>query len=131
MLLGEIFGPDLLVALFILVVIVALLGISIWAIVDVASHSKQDFYSAGSSKTAWIIVIVLFTVFYGFGSLIAIYYLVRVRPKVQRVEMQSLDTFGTSERHTRESAAQFCSNCGTRINTDAKFCASCGSAVSV
>jgi general stress protein CsbA len=131
MLFGEIFGPDLLVALFFVVVIVALVGISIWAIVDVASHSKEDFYSAGSSKTAWIVVIALFTVVYGFGSLIAIYYLVWVRPKVQRVEMQSLDSYRTSERHTRESAPQFCSNCGTRINTGAKFCSSCGSVISM
>jgi hypothetical protein len=86
MLLSEIFGPDLLIVLVIIVVLIALLGCSIWAIIDVSSHSKQAFYSAGSSKVAWIVVISIFTVFYGFGSLIAIYYLVRVRPKVLRVE---------------------------------------------
>ena len=86
MLLSEIFGPNLLIVLFVVIVRIALLGCSIWAIIDVSSHSKQAFYSAGSSKVAWIVVIAIFTVFHGIGSLIAIYYLVRVRPKVRRVE---------------------------------------------
>jgi hypothetical protein len=40
MLLSEIFGPDLLIVLVIIVVLIALLGCSIWAIIDVSSHSK-------------------------------------------------------------------------------------------
>ena len=83
MLVSEIFGPDLLIVVAIPLV---LFGLSIWAIVDVSSHSKPDFYEVGSSKVAWIIVIALFTFFYGFGSLIAIFYLIRVRPKVRMVE---------------------------------------------
>lgn len=80
---SAIFGPDLLIVAIIPLV---LLGLSIWAIVDVSSHSKRDFYEAGSSKVAWIIVISVSTFFYGFGSLIAIYYLIRVRRKVCMVE---------------------------------------------
>ncbi len=79
---GEIFGPDLVIVLMVPIVVLALLGTSIWAIVDVSSHSKRDFYEAGSSKTAWIVVIAVFTFFYGFGVFIALYYLIRVRPKV-------------------------------------------------
>ena len=85
MFVSEIFGPDLLiVGAFTFV----LFGLSIWAIIDVSSHSKRDFYEAGSSKVAWIVVIALFTFFYGFGCLIAIYYLIRVRPKVRIVEVR-------------------------------------------
>lgn len=83
---SEIFGPDLLIVLLIPILILALVGISVWAIVDVSSHSKRDFYEAGSSKVAWIIVIAFFTFFYGFGSFIALYYLIRVRPKVLKIE---------------------------------------------
>jgi len=85
-----IFGPDLLVVLIAFIFVLGFLGISIWAIIDVSSHSKEDFDSAGSSKTVWIILIAVFTVAYGFGSLIAIYYLLRVRPKVLKVEGQAL-----------------------------------------
>jgi hypothetical protein len=88
---GEIFGPDVIIVILIPILILALVGLSIWAIVDVSSHSKRDFYEAGSSKVAWIVVIALFTFFYGFGSFIAIYYLIRVRPKVLRIEARMAD----------------------------------------
>jgi hypothetical protein len=83
---SEVFGPDAAFLLLIPLLMLALVGLSIWAIVDVSSHSKQDFYEAGSSKVAWIVVIALFTFCYGFGSFIAIYYLLRVRPKVLQIE---------------------------------------------
>ena len=129
MLLSEIFGPDLLIVLIVVVALMGLLGLSIWAIVDVSSHSKQDFYTAGSSKVAWIIVIALFTVFYGFGSLIAIYYLVRVRPKVRKAEERSTDArLGVNHGYADDSKP-YCSNCGASVGTGSKYCSSCGVAV--
>jgi hypothetical protein len=92
MLTSEIFGPDLLFVLAVPIVLLVLIGLSIWALVDVSSHSKRDFYEAGSSKVAWIIVIAVFTFFYGFGCLIAIYYLLRVRPKVLRIEARQANS---------------------------------------
>jgi hypothetical protein len=89
---GEIFGPDILLVLIVPLVLLTLLSLSVWAIVDVASHSKRDFYEAGYSRTAWIIVIAVFTFFYGFGTLTAIYYLIRVRPKVLKVEARLANT---------------------------------------
>jgi hypothetical protein len=86
MITSEIFGPDIILVLLIPMVLLAFVGISIWAIVDVSSHSKRDFYEAGSSKVAWIVVIALFTFLYGFGFFIALYYLIGVRPKVLQVE---------------------------------------------
>jgi Phospholipase_D-nuclease N-terminal len=68
------------------VIALAPIALSIWAIIDVSSHSKVDFYESGSSKTAWIVVIALFTFIYGFGTFIAIFYLIGVRPKVRRIE---------------------------------------------
>jgi general stress protein CsbA len=123
-----IFGPDLLVVLFALIFILGFLGMSIWAIVDVSSHSKEDFYSAGSSKTAWIIVIAVFTVFYGFGSLIAIYYLLRVRPKVLEVEEQTLGKGAATDGNDAKSTGLFCANCGTPFSAPGKFCTGCGMA---
>jgi hypothetical protein len=126
MLLSEIFGPDLLIVLVFVLAIMALLGFSIWAIVDVSSRSKQDFYTAGSSKVAWIIVIALFTVFYGFGSLIAIYYLVRVRPKVRKVEERSTDVRLSGDHGDANDSKPYCSYCGASVGTGSKYCSSCG-----
>jgi hypothetical protein len=65
--LSMVFGPDLLVVLLLIAVPLCFLGLSIYAVVDVSSHSKAEFYAAGYSKTARIVVIVVFTLFYGFG----------------------------------------------------------------
>ncbi|HEY1761702.1 MAG TPA: hypothetical protein VGG17_03815 [Acidimicrobiales bacterium] len=83
---AAIFGPDLLVVLLLLFIPLCFLGLSIFAIVDVSSHSKVDVYAAGYSRTAWIVIIGVFTLFYGFGCLIGVYYLIAVRPKILRVK---------------------------------------------
>ena len=92
MFVSEIFGPDLIIVAVLPLVV---FGLSIWAIVDVSSHSKRDFYEAGSSKTAWIVMIALFTLLYGFGCLIAIYYLIRVRPKVRMIEIRQSESLSS------------------------------------
>jgi general stress protein CsbA len=83
---SAIFGPDLLIIVLFMLIPFCFLALSIVAIVDVASHSNVDFYAAGYSRTAWIVVIGVFTLFFGFGSLTAAYYLIAVRPKVRRIE---------------------------------------------
>ncbi len=77
-----VFGPDTLIVFAPLI----LIALSIWAIVDVSSHSNTDFYEAGYSKTAWIIVIAFLTFVFDCGFFIAIYYLIVVRPKLRKVE---------------------------------------------
>ncbi len=78
--LAEIFGPDIFIVG--LVVLVGL-GIPIWAIVDIAGRPDTAFSSAGSSKTTWLLQILIFTLLCGVvGFVLAVYYLVVVRPKV-------------------------------------------------
>jgi cellobiose-specific phosphotransferase system component IIC len=84
--LSLIIGPDIVVVLLALVFIFSLFALSVYAIIDIASHSRVDFYRAGYSKTAWIVVICVCTLFWGFGVFNAAYYLIAVRPKVRRVE---------------------------------------------
>lgn len=76
--LADVFGPDL--------PIMVLLGIALplWAIVDAISRPAVAFYAAGSNKTAWIIVLVVFTFVLGIGLFLAAFYLVSVRRKVER-----------------------------------------------
>ena len=78
MILANIFGPTLSV--------VFLLGIALplWAIVDALSRPAVAFYAAGSNKTAWIIVLLVFTFVLGIGLFLAAFYLVSVRRKVQQ-----------------------------------------------
>ena len=77
-----IFGPDLLI---VLIVILVLIGVPIWAILDASSRSSEAFHSAGSSKIAWIVAIAVLTLFFGpIGVVLAAIYLVWVRPRVKR-----------------------------------------------
>jgi hypothetical protein len=83
---GTIFGPDLLLIALFMLIPVSFLALSIVAIVDVASHSSVDFYEAGYSRTGWMVTIGVFTLFFGFGCIMAAFYLAVVRPKILRIE---------------------------------------------
>jgi hypothetical protein len=78
MILANVFGPAL--------PLVVLVGIALplWAIVDALSRPAVAFYAAGSNKTAWIIVLLVFTFVLGIGLFLAAFYLVSVRRKVQQ-----------------------------------------------
>ena len=77
-----IFGPDLIVVLFILII---LLGGPIWAVVDAASRTSSSFSAAGSSRSLWItLILVSFFVFAPISIILAFVYLVSVRPRVVR-----------------------------------------------
>ena len=80
MVLADVFGPDLLVAL---VVVACAVAVPIWAIVDAARRPKAAFYGAGSNKTAWIVVIVV-AWFFGVGFFLGGFYLLVTRSKVRR-----------------------------------------------
>ena len=76
--LANVFGPAL--------PIVVLLGFALplWAILDAISRPAFAFYAAGSNKTAWIIVLLVFTFVLGIGLFLAGFYFVSVRGKVQQ-----------------------------------------------
>jgi hypothetical protein len=128
--LSMIFGPDLVVVLVFLAVIFGLLALSIFAIVDISSHSREDFYVAGYSKTAWILVIAVATVCTGFGALVAVYYLIAARPKVLRVEAAGR-TYAPPQSGAHGGTGSFCSNCGAAASGAGKYCSSCGTPIAV
>lgn len=66
--------------------IVVLLGFvfPLWAIVDALGRPAVAFSAAGSNKTAWIIVLLVFTFVLGIGLFLAAFYLASVRKKVRR-----------------------------------------------
>jgi hypothetical protein len=76
--LANMFGPSL--------VIVVLLGFAIplWAIVDALGRPAVAFYAAGSNKSAWVAVLIVFTFVLGIGFFLAAFYLASVRRKLQQ-----------------------------------------------
>ncbi len=75
--LANVFGPALLF-------VVLGTAFPLWAIVDALSRPAVAFSAAGSNKTAWIIVLLVFTFVLGIGLFLAAFYLVSVRAKVQQ-----------------------------------------------
>lgn len=62
---------------------VVFMGTSIWAIVDATSKPPEAFVAIGSSKSTWIALIAVFTLFFGLvGFILALTYLFSVRPKI-------------------------------------------------
>jgi ribose/xylose/arabinose/galactoside ABC-type transport system permease subunit len=77
-----IFGPDIIVVLLMLFIF---WGIPIWAIVDAATQTPTAFKAAGSSKTLWISLIVIFMIFFApIAIILALVYLLSVRPRVRK-----------------------------------------------
>ncbi len=74
---ADVFGPDL------LIVVLAGIVLPLWAIIDALSRPAVAFYTAGSNKTAWVLVLLVATFVLGIGMLLAAYYLVSVRRKVR------------------------------------------------
>jgi hypothetical protein len=73
-------GPGL---FFALLIPLAILGLVIWAIVDVAQRPRSVLSSG--AKTGWIIGLVVGTLVFGIvGAVVAVVYLVGVRPRLSR-----------------------------------------------
>ena len=80
---ADLFGWDIVVfgTLFGLVP----LAIAIWAIVDIAQRSDSEFQAIGQTKTTWLLLVVLLTFLCGLpGAIIAVVYLLAIRPKFVR-----------------------------------------------
>lgn len=78
-----------------LVIIVSLfivfLGVSIWAIIDVASRPSEAFVAVRESKAMWLTLIVVFTLsLFVVGFILALVYLLSIRPKVKKGSSDSL-----------------------------------------
>jgi hypothetical protein len=65
-------------------ILIACVGLGLWALVDVIIRPKQDFQAAGKSKALWVVLLVVGFLFAGLlAGLFAIIYLATVRPKVR------------------------------------------------
>jgi hypothetical protein len=62
------------------------LGVSVWALADIASKPESAFVGAGMSKIMWVVLIAAFIVLFAPVALVlSIVYLSSVRPKLIKV----------------------------------------------
>lgn len=72
--------------LALLVLIWIFLGVSVWALADIASKPESAFVGAGMSKIMWVVLIAAFIVLFAPVALVlSIVYLSSVRPKLIKV----------------------------------------------
>ena len=74
--------------MFFILVVLALIciGVSVWAIADIASKPDSAFVGAGLSKLTWLVLIVVFiVVFAPIAVVLSIVYLSSVRPKLVKL----------------------------------------------
>ena len=72
-------------ASFVVLFLLIGLGVILWAAIDAASRPSGAFIATGSSKGMWLTLIIVFSFFTGVvGLILAVVYLVSIRPKVRR-----------------------------------------------
>ena len=82
--LGEILGWDIVLALVALVVLLATIALPVWAIVDIARRPESAFERAGQSKSTWLVLIIVLTLFCSIpGLVVTLVYLFSIRPKLE------------------------------------------------
>ena len=68
--------------LVIVVVGMVTLGLPIWALVDAASRPDTAWTATGQSKVLWVALLVVLTILCWVGWIVALAYLLAVRPKL-------------------------------------------------
>ena len=79
---GNVAGGDAAVVLIILLLVLALVGLHIWALVDSIVRPDWAYTQARSSKVLWILLNVFL------GLLASVIYLIAIRPKVIAAQRQ-------------------------------------------
>jgi hypothetical protein len=67
------------------------IALSVWAMLDAARRPEWAFSFVNRSRTAWVAACAVGILFCVLGVVIALWYLLRVRPQVAGVEAGRLD----------------------------------------
>ncbi len=71
----------------ILILLLASLVLSVWALVDAAIRPKSAFDAAGQNKVLWIALPLVGILFLGFiGGILGLVYLSVIRPKIKSAQ---------------------------------------------
>jgi len=60
------------------------LGLTIWALVDAAGRPDEAWQRAGQTRALWIVLLALGLVFCMLGLIVALIYLLSIRPQLNR-----------------------------------------------
>ena len=63
---------------------IVVLGLVVWAVIDMAGHTEAEFAAVGSNRTGWLVSTIVLTLVCGLGWIPALIYLLSVRPKLDR-----------------------------------------------
>jgi hypothetical protein len=72
--------------LWLSLVATVLVALPIWALVDAISRPDRHWGAAGRSKRSWVLALAA-TALFGVGFGVALYYMVRIRPKLSAAEI--------------------------------------------
>ncbi len=68
------------------------IGIPLWAIIDAARRTDSSFQQIGSDKTRWIVILVVLSVFFNVGGIVAsVIYLTTTRPRLRNAGPTPID----------------------------------------
>ena len=67
------------------------LALSLWALLDAANRPEWAFAFVNRNRTTWVAACAIGILFCGPGVIVALWYLLRVRPQVAGVEAGRLD----------------------------------------
>jgi hypothetical protein len=67
------------------------LAVSMWALLDAARRPEWAFSFANRSRTVWVVANGFGILFCGVGVVVAVYYLVKVRPQIAAIEGGRVD----------------------------------------
>ncbi len=62
------------------------LAVSMWALLDAARRPEWAFSFANRSRTVWVVANGFGILFCGVGVVVAVYYLLKVRPQIAAIE---------------------------------------------
>jgi hypothetical protein len=67
------------------------LAVSMWALLDAARRPEWAFSFANRSRTVWVVANGFGILFCGVGVVVAVYYLLKVRPQIAAIEGGRVD----------------------------------------
>ncbi len=63
-------------------IFLAAVVLPIWAISDAATKPREAWTAIGQSRVVWIVLLAALSFAFGLGSILAVVYLLAVRPKL-------------------------------------------------
>ena len=74
----------MIIGLVTLVLLAAILGVTLWGLIDAATTPDAAWRAAGQNKVLWLVLQGVGFLVCGLGTILSIVYLAVIRPKLRR-----------------------------------------------